>query len=176
MDDPRRINDEEVVAHYRSRRKRRPPVSALSLSMTAMIDVVFLLLIYFLVATDFRTGEGIYRVELPGREGAGAPDPFQLDEEPLRIIVHSTGLGAGMYQVRLDGPYPQPQTFEELHGFLRDKQVSEASVTIGSGALFRPEHPIILQPSRSTRWEHAIEAFNAAARAKYTNITFAKPT
>lgn len=156
------------------RRRRRQRMPAISLSMTAMIDVVFLLLIYFMVATDFRMGEGMFRVEVPAREGAGAPDPFRLDDEPLRIIVHSTGLGPAMYTLRLDGPYPQPRTFDDLHEFLASTQVNVENVA-SRGALFRPEHPIIIQPSRSTRWEHAIEAFNAAARARYSNITFAKP-
>jgi biopolymer transport protein ExbD len=168
--------DAASIHHRRTRRQRRDRTAVISLSMTAMIDVVFLLLIYFMVATDFRTGERMYRVELPGREGAGAPDPFRLDEEPLRIAVSSSGLSANLYQLRLDGPYRQPQTFDELHEFLHSRQVNETTVAAGSGALFRPAHPIIIQPARSTRWEHAIEAFNAAARAKYTNVTFAKPS
>jgi hypothetical protein len=41
--------------------------------------------------------------------------------------------------------------------------------------MFPADHPIIVQPARATRWEHAMEAFNAAARARYSNVTFAKP-
>jgi hypothetical protein len=110
-------------------------------------------------------------MDLPNRDGAGsAADPFQLDDEPLRIGVSSTGLSADLYRLRIDGPYPQPDTFEALHDFLRGAQVNESS----SGGLFEPDHPIVIQPTRSTRWEHVIEAFNAAARARFTNVTFAK--
>lgn len=142
----------------------------MALSMTAMIDVVFLLLIYFMVATDFRLAEEFYRVELPQQGAAPPADPFTLDEEPLRVSVASTGVGPGMYRLRLDGPYPQPQTFDDLHEFLRNRQVNEST----TGGLFAPDHPILVQPSRHTRWEHAMEAFNAAARAQYSSITFAK--
>ena len=38
-----------------------------------------------------------------------------------------------------------------------------------------PEHPIIIEPARTAKWEHAVRAFNAAALARYTNVQFAKP-
>jgi hypothetical protein len=167
---------EQVIEHVRVRQRHGRPAPRAALSMTPMIDVVFLLLIYFLVATDFRLGEQIYRMDLPARppvNGQSQQDPFKLDEEPLRITVASTGLGPDMYRLRIDGPYPQPGTFEALYEFLRDKQVNPTN--LGVGAMFQPNHPVIIQPTRSTRWDHAMEAFNAAARARYTNVTFAKP-
>lgn len=168
------------IQHHRARRPRpfNGRRTVLTLSMTAMIDVVFLLLIYFMVGTDFRMGERLFRMDVPSHEGASrANDPFQLDDEPLRIVVQSTGLGEHMYRLQVDGPYPQPGTFDELFQFLDDSQVNEraGAGTPGRGSLFRPEHPIIIQPTRHTRWDHAVQAFNAAARAQYTNITFASP-
>ena len=38
--------------------------------ITPMIDVVFQLLIYFLVATNFALGEQVFRLDLPDRSGA----------------------------------------------------------------------------------------------------------
>ena len=165
---------EQPIIIKTARRSRAPRRTTLSLAMTPMIDVVFLLLIYFLVATDFRMGEEVYRMDLPQREGAGPRDPFQLDEEPLRIAVNSTGIAPTMYTLHIDGPYPQPATFGDLHAFLSEKQVDGAGVASAAGALFRREHPIVVQPTRNTTWEQAMEAFNAAARARYTNITFGK--
>lgn len=164
-------NDDEIAEQPPVRRRKRRGGVTLSLSMTPMIDVVFLLLIYFMVATDFRMGEEVFRMDVPG--GEAQRDPFTLDEEPLRINVVSTGISPEQYRLNLDGPYPQPATFEELYEFLNSRQVNESNTM--SGALFAPAHPILIQPTRRTRWEHAIEAFNAAARAKYTNITFATP-
>ena len=142
------------------------------LNLTAMIDVVFLLLIYFMVATEFKLGEEVYRLDLPARAGvAQQRDPFQLDEQPLRIAVASTGPGRSAYRLSLDGPYPQPASFQALYEFLRKRQIGENA----TGALFAPDHRIIIEPSRTTRWDHAIAAFNAPARARYTNVTFAAP-
>jgi len=162
--------DQLLMPPRRGRRRAR-----LAVNLTSLIDVTFLLLIYFMVATSMNAAEEVYRMDLPNREGLSARDPFKLDEEPLRIAVTSIGLGADMYRLKIEGPYPQPANFQELRAFLQSKQVNEVNMSAGGGGLFAPDHPIIIQPSPATRWEHAIEAFNAAARAHYTNVTFAKP-
>ncbi len=142
---------------------RRP--TRLSLNLTAMIDVVFLLLIYFMAATEFKLGEEIYRLDLPRRSLQA--DPFELPRDPLRIAVASTGSGAG-YLIRVEGAAAQPASFQELFVFLARNQRSAAAV----GGLFDPDHPIIIEPGAATRWEHAVETFNAAVRARYTNVKF----
>jgi biopolymer transport protein ExbD len=129
-----------------------------------MIDVTFLLLVYFLAATEFKLGEEVYRLDLPRR---GAADPFALPREPLRIVVASTAGDTG-YLLRLSGAAETPRTFQELFEFLR-----QARRTDGLDGLFEPDHPILIEPASTARWEHAMEAFNAAARARYTNVTFA---
>jgi biopolymer transport protein ExbD len=152
------------------RRRKRAPMH-LKINVTSLIDVTFLLLVYFMVATSFTASEEVYRTDIPRREGAGEADPFELDDEPLRVTVTSTGLAPDMYRLSIDGPYAQPTTFEELNSFLAANQ-ARADTT---GGLFEPDHPIVIQPARTTRWDHAMEAFNAAARARYTNVTFARP-
>jgi biopolymer transport protein ExbD len=149
------------------RARRRRPQARIGLNLTAMIDVVFLLLVYFMAATEFKLGEEIFRLDLPRR---GAPaDPFVLPRDPLRIVLVSTG---PVCLIRLPGPFAQPASFQELFGFLRENRRALGVV----GGLFEADHPIIIEPTGSTRWEHTMEAFNAAVRARYTNVTFAPPT
>lgn len=147
----------------------------IGLNVTAMIDVVFLLLVYFMAATNFRLGEEVYRLDLPERGTAAAADPFELDDEPLVIrvatIAAAEAAGVPGYSIRIDGPYDQPDTFRSLHDFLQRRQFSETSFE----GLFADDHPVVIEPTPRTRWEHAIEAFNAAARAGYTNVTLAAP-
>jgi biopolymer transport protein ExbD len=148
------------------RARRRRQQARIGLNLTAMIDVVFLLLVYFMAATEFKLGEEIYRLDLPRR---GAPaDPFVLPRDPLRIVLASTG---PVCRIRLAGSYAQPSSFQELHGFLVENRRTAGVV----GGLFEADHPIIIEPTGTTRWEHAMEAFNAAVRARYTNVTFAPP-
>ncbi len=145
---------------------RRP--TRLSLNLTAMIDVVFLLLIYFMAATEFKLGEEIYRLDLPQRGN----DPFELPRDPLRVSV--TSIGDESYVIRLEGPETArvpPATFQELFEFLLGNRRSDRA----AGGAFEADHPIIVEPTGGTSWEHAMGAFNAAARARYTNITFGAP-
>jgi len=165
-------DQEEVIAHRSVRQRRGRDIAQVSLNLTPMIDVVFQLLIYFLVATEFKLNEEVYRLDLPPQlQSDQLLDPFQLDDQPLRIIVASTGPGGVSYGMRVEGPFPQPATFEELHQMLRERQINEQT----SGGLFLPDHPIIIEPARTAKWEHAVRAFNAAALARYTNVQFAKP-
>lgn len=163
-----------VVDYRRSRvrRRRAAGTARISLNLTAMIDVVFLLLIYFMAGTSFKLGEEIYRMDLPERGPSNAQrDPFELDNEPLRINIATVGRRGDSYRIRLDGPYRQPATFEELRELLGELQISEFSTR----GLFEADHPVIIEPARTAKWEHAVGVFNAAARARYTNITFARP-
>ena len=58
-----------------------------ALNLTSMIDVVFLLLVYFMVATEFKRAEVIERLDLPNRLGAGVADPFEVPDHPVIITV-----------------------------------------------------------------------------------------
>ncbi|MEE8156058.1 MAG: biopolymer transporter ExbD [Phycisphaerales bacterium] len=166
------VIDEQMIEHTSVRKRRGRERSPITLNPVAMIDVVFLLLIYFMTVTDFKLGEEIYRLDLPQRQpSAQVLDPFELDEEPLRITVRSSQIRDDGYSIELSGPYRQPATFEDLFHFLDERRISVHA----PGGLFAPDHPIIVEPMRTTRWEHAMEAFNTAARARYTNLTFAKP-
>lgn len=157
------------AASRRSRDRQRPRIA---LNLTAMIDVTFLLLVYFMTATQFKLGEEVYRLDLPERGAAfQQSDPFELDEEPLRIFVATIGQGLRSYSLRVEGPYRQPRTFEDLHDFLRQRRIDE----LAPGGLFEPDHPIIIQPTRTAAWQHAMAAFNAAARARFTNVTLGRP-
>ena len=150
-----------------ARRKHRGR-ARLGLNLTSMIDVVFLLLVYFMVATDFTEGEEIYKLDLPVREGAVAPDPFELDEMPLVVTVRSIGKGPQDLVIQLKGPYPEIINPHELAEMLKKRKIS---VTNPYG-LFEADHPILIDPLPQARWGHVIEVFNAPALAGYTNISF----
>jgi len=64
----------------RKRKRKRP-----SINITSLIDVVFLLLIFFMVSTTFAEHPGI-KLELPT---AGTAEPSKL--EPLTLAIDKTG-------------------------------------------------------------------------------------
>lgn len=164
------LREEDILRYHTARDRRRRGQPRIGLNITPMIDVVFLLLVFFLVATNFKLGEELYRMDLPERGSAQAADPFELDDEPLRITIASTGPVQQTYRLTIEGPYPQPGDFRDLRNFLSQRRIGA-----GGDGLFADDHPIIIAPTARTRWEHVIGAFNAAVRAEYTNVTFSSP-
>ncbi|MCH7799761.1 MAG: biopolymer transporter ExbD [Planctomycetes bacterium] len=151
-------------------RRGRRRMARLGLNLTSMIDVVFLLLVYFMAVTEFKPGEEVYRLDLPQR--GRTADPFELPLDPIRITV--TSVATGDYVLHLAGPPgagPRPATFRQLVRFLSGNLRRDRA----AGGLFEADHPIIIEPTGRTSWAHAMGAFNAAVRARYTNITFASP-
>ena len=57
----------------------------MELKMTSMIDVVFLLLIYFVITASFAVGEGVITAQFP--VGTGEADPLDPPKNPIKIIV-----------------------------------------------------------------------------------------
>lgn len=148
-------------------RRRDRSAPSIGLNLTSMIDVVFLLLVYFLVATDFKQSEEIYRLDLPERREGVALDPFELDDEPLRILVRAFGVAGDDYRLRIEGARGEVGDFESLYEFLAGRRIDGMG-----GGLFAEDHPVLVVPSPDTSWAFAVGAFNAAVRAGYINITF----
>jgi biopolymer transport protein ExbD len=161
---------EGFVEHRTARRRHGRERPRIALNLTAMIDVTFLLLIYFLTATQFKLGEEVYRLDVPERAAAREIDPFKLDDEPLVIGVRT--LPGGSYELDLNGPYrDKPNSFHELLNWLR----SRCSDAANPSGLFATDHPIIIEPTDTTTWQHTMAAFNAVARARFTNVTLGRP-
>jgi biopolymer transport protein ExbD len=67
-------------------REKPVPRAASQLNMTPMIDVVFLLLIFFIVNTEFRVVEGVLPTKLPPDPGVSTTEP-EKDLPPVRIVL-----------------------------------------------------------------------------------------
>jgi len=148
---------------------RKRKAGTIGLNLTSMIDVVFLLLIYFMVATEFKTAEESFPMDMPMRQHG---QTITLDDEPLVILVESAGTKLEDIRVRLEGPWDPIASLAELSSFLR----SNKATGFGRNGLFAESHPILLKPTGSTRWEHAIAAYNVVVNAKYTNISLDEPS
>ena len=140
-----------------------PRRAAAQLNLTPMIDVVFQLLIYFLLGTSFVIGEQSYHMDLPERQGVAQINPLELDEDPLIIEVRHRPNNPPA--IRVPGPWVSPKSVEELAEFL-------ASRRIVNGGIFDEDHPIRIHPQSTATWGDAIEAFNAAVGAGYRKVGF----
>ena len=151
----------EVVHHVSARKKRaRKPVT-MQPNLAAMIDVIFLLLIYFVVTANFTFDEGVLSAKLP--QGAGAPRAPDLKLKPIELnivlrSVDTAGVRISINEVEF------ADNFTELYGLLAGMR---------SRYDFTDDNPVIIKPDGRVRWQHVVNAFNAAVRAKYTNVSFA---
>ena len=154
--------------HDKSRRSTRPvkPVK-MSINLTSMIDIIFLLLIYFVITAVFTPGEGIITAKLP--RGTGTPEALQPLEQPIRVVVSAAGTTT--YRLEIDG-YVAPMDFRELFEQLSRLQYDPSRNLIDG--THKPSDPVIIEPEGEVRWQHVVNAFNAAVRARYTNIQFAQ--
>ena len=148
----------------RSHAQRVGAAGGLRLNLTPMIDVTFLLLIYFVLIADFKRPERDLPLPLPAPKSEPA-DPFALPETPITVTVTSVGEGADAYAVdATDSPLARAADAAGL--------ASAARATLdmlGAG------QPIVVQPRRDTRWEHAVRAYETLRSAGFGALTLTSP-
>lgn len=122
------------------------------IQMTPMIDAVFLLLIFFMVATSFSPIPGI-RVKLPP---PGLPQTSQQSQNlVLRISDPETGSSVGIM-------------------VLNDNIVSmDRLLAIFQGATLKQKDMLIIQSGRSVFHEQIVTVMDLAKRADIKKIGFA---
>jgi biopolymer transport protein ExbD len=155
------------MAREHRRMMRDPRARArVSLSITPMIDVVFQLLIYFLLTAGFMGNERHLRAEMPPEQAEGARSRgLALEAEPLVIRVTRGGGGA---RIALDAGLAAPRDARELEQVLRDALVAPDRPR----GLFTADHPIRIVATPDVPWEDVVEVFNAVVAAGYRSVAF----
>ena len=128
-----------------------------------MIDVTFLLLIFFLVTTTFERAEGVFTSELPRDRGQPA---VALPISPIVVRLKQTDLAFDTYSISIDRFENQPKTFDELVTVLQE---------IHTRPGFDQETPVVIVADNDVRWDHVVGCWNAALRANCKNVAFANP-
>ena len=142
----------------------------IGLNLTAMIDVVFLLLLYFMLATSFADREENFQLDLPDPRASAAADPFRLEDPPINIMVQSRGPAESDFIITTDEP-----ALGNVAGSSDLYQRLTAGRFDRGGYLFSETQVFIIKPLHGTRWEHALEVFNVVVRAGFDSVYFAPP-
>lgn len=130
-------------------------------TMTSMIDVVFLLLIFFVVAAAGQTQESL----LPTDLGAGSsgtqtivdpvkPPPIHRDE----VWIYLTVDGMGNLGMKLNGT--DYDTFEAL------------KATLLALAQVAPDSPVVLDIAPEVEASQMIRVYDTCRAAKFTSVNF----
>ena len=126
------------------------PKREMSINLTPLIDVVFLLLIFFMVSTSF-TRETQIELELPKAEGT----PLEIDVEVVEISVDSTG-----------NFYVNKQAL--INTQIETVKKAIVKVSDGNNSL-----PLIISADAKAPYQAVITAMDAAGQEGFTNIQMA---
>ena len=135
------------------------------LQMTSMIDVVFLLLIFFIATMEFKEQEGLLRSFLPkeSQKVASSAKKQEKDEE---------------------------KDLQDITITLEKPKSGRVTITVGQAAVpsFRqlafklgrlhkryPDHRVIIDGKPDVDFGYVVKALNACLRAEYRNISFSAP-
>ena len=146
-------------------RKARPGRKALlGVSLTGMIDVVFNLLIFFVVITTVPQREGFLAGELPS-----ASTMQKGTEIPALAIVIRVYAGNSFEdcQVQMGDSEKGPESFTELYTRL-------ASMHADVGGLYEAQNPVVLNLGAGVSVDQMVKTYNAVVLAGFNNIQFVR--
>lgn len=146
---------------FSGRRRGRRGLPRIALNLTPMIDMVFLLLFFFLAVSRFGPQEGMLPTQLPIRTGAAAAD---IPQTPIRVRFMADPADPEQCLVSVDRFNETPLAIRSLAENLEKiKQVPG----------FHVRTPIHLLAGEEVRWDHVVNAYNAAMAAGYEKVFFA---
>ena len=143
----------ETTCRKRARRRMQPP-------MASMIDVTFLLLVFFILTFTFRQEEGQIRAGLPKQGSLGGQPPLITT---LRVLVLPAGRDGRDAVYEMAGAGSVISSPEELYTILRGRREALPEKVV-----------VVIKPTRSVRWQHVVEAFNQAVRARFEGVSLAR--
>ncbi|MBI5723522.1 MAG: biopolymer transporter ExbD [Planctomycetes bacterium] len=144
--------------YARPRKKKEVEPTRVHPPLLALIDVLFTLMLFFVIAARTKLAEGEIPGSLPNITGTD-----EVSAEPIAITVRPLGDGQNNCQYELDG-----QALSDA-GKLYERLSSRPKL-YGIGTL--ENIPVLIRPLRGVRWRWAVEAYNQALRAGYHKVRF----
>jgi biopolymer transport protein ExbD len=138
---------------------RKKPEEKTSIPIAPMIDVVFLLLIYFMVSSTLERQEADLSFQLPG--SVEQEEPLDLPDEQIIEIRE------GGQVVVNDYPYDRPEAarFQELAAMLtRFREASAAN---------KVEAIVTISPAESVPHSQIVKVMDACSVARIEAVNFA---
>ena len=129
--------------------KRRVGSKAPGLALTSMLDVIFLLLCFFVTVSVFSQWENEITIKLPSAATAEEPDRL-----PGEIIVNLATDG----RVTVNG---------------RRLGLIELEGRLAKVAKFYPDQAVIIRADKDVRYEYLVDLIDTCRAAKVWNFSFA---
>ncbi len=158
----------EVVAshhHYKHPVKGKPSVN---LNVTSMVDILFNLLVYFIVTANFSIDEGSLKAKLPPPPNLNAPPSDSLDvgdKKELQVVN-----SADTYGCILNFKGRPVADFAALRATLEANNKDKNP----SGTVDPKFDSIMIKANGKVRWQHVVNAFNQTVGAGYHKVGFSQ--
>jgi biopolymer transport protein ExbD len=117
-----------------------------------MLDILFVLLLFFMVTAGAQKHEATLTTELPGGKPGG--------DVPLEVGIDADG------QVSVSGVAVGDPDDQKL-----DPLIDRLTQVLGANA----NQPVVITPVRAARQQRVIDVLNACAAAKVKNLAFGAP-
>jgi biopolymer transport protein ExbD len=128
--------------------------SILSIKMTPLIDVIFLLLIFFIMTLKFQKPESVLENRLPEHLGQSVTDQ-QMDWEVVRLRIKLAAEG------------------KQLKIYLQNRVVLTYAELLNYLNLLPEEIVLVIEPESKVPYKHVIGVYNTCIKSKKKNIVFA---
>ena len=138
----------------------RSPQEEVTINLTPLIDIVFLLLIFFMVSTTF-SKESQLRIRLPD----ASPDA-EVEQRPSRLVVAITA--SGDYSIR----GPNESTGHHLLSRERSVLAQAMAKAKAKGAQGTDDLVVVIRADRKTPHEAVVRAMDVARKLGLVRITF----
>ena len=126
------------------------------LKLTSMIDVVFLLLIFFVITASFTVDEGTLLATMPGTtKGIDPPPPL------VRIDLTSADDGI-TYSLQVNGQ--RIDNASALADYMNNR--------VQAGQMAKDDL-VQITPQGEVRWQHVVNVYNACVNAELEQVAFA---
>lgn len=141
------------------KRRSFPTAHADIPNLAPMVDVVMVILIFFMLGTTFAVSEGVLPTQLPSQIGPGGGATVMI-VPVLQIALQE--LPGGACRIVVPGaPLPE-NSFDSLTELLRARR--------GAGA--DPTGRILIGAEPGVQYQHVVSAMDACVRAGFSNIQF----
>ena len=171
------LDDFEELADYK-RKKKKVGGSMAQPPLVPLIDVFLFLIIFFLLSCQFHQSEGTIPANLPNTLSGLNQGGATMQVDPIRITLRVKFVKEEVRGQIQDVPKPvisvvpkptegtEPDSMASLFEYLQKRRARYADSA--------PEKlTVVIRPAQEVPWGLAVDAFNQAVRAGFSQVGFA---
>jgi len=140
------------------------------LMMTPMIDIVFNLVIFFLLMPSFEATEGYLPTNLPSTQGQQRNEMKKTDSFRIDLLHVEPWEGDNRSKVEI---YVNKEGIADNHDLRAKLRLARQNLEAGGKDITKV--PVLISPDMVVWHKHVVAAFDAAIDAGFKNIQFSVP-